>query len=215
MHAPDDRTNRLGFDLTEDQRMVRDTARAFARDRLAPRAAERDRDKVYPHDLMPELAELGLLAMKVSPDDGGGGTDNVGYVLAMEAIAEACASTAVILASSNLATKILGDYAHRLGIVAGPPTDETPNEPCARAEPEGRAPSPRREDAPARPRGSTNRAQGVWGAHAPQRASHVRRRLSTARGPPDRRRGRRPSRCGRCSRDRRRPGRRRAPRPSR
>ncbi len=110
MHAPDDRTARLGFDLDEAQRLVRDTARAFARDRLAPRAAERDRTKAYPHELMPELAALGLLAMKVDPDHGGGGADNVGYVLAMEAIAEACASTAVILASSNLATKILGDY---------------------------------------------------------------------------------------------------------
>ena len=60
---------------------------------------------------MTELASVGLLAMKVPLDDGGSGTDNVGYALAMEAIAEGCASTAVILASSNLASKILADHA--------------------------------------------------------------------------------------------------------
>jgi alkylation response protein AidB-like acyl-CoA dehydrogenase len=54
---------------------------------------------------------MGLLAMKVPVEDGGSGADNVGYVLAMSAVAEACASTAVILASSNLATKILADHA--------------------------------------------------------------------------------------------------------
>jgi hypothetical protein len=49
--------------------------------------------------------------MKVPEDAGGAGTSNVGYVLAMEAIAEACASTAVILASSNLTAKVLADHA--------------------------------------------------------------------------------------------------------
>ncbi len=101
---------RLSFHPTEEQLLIRDAARTFARNRLAPGAAERDRKAAYPHDLFGELAEMGLLAMKVSEQDEGSGTDNVGYVLAMEAIAEACASTAVILASSNLSTKILADH---------------------------------------------------------------------------------------------------------
>lgn len=101
---------RLTFPLTEEQRLVADTARGFARRALAPGAAERDRTGEFPHDHIRALAELGLLGMKVPVDDGGSGTDNVGYVLAMQAVAEACASTAVILASSNMASKILADH---------------------------------------------------------------------------------------------------------
>ncbi|HTJ80452.1 MAG TPA: acyl-CoA dehydrogenase family protein [Polyangiaceae bacterium] len=103
--------DRLGFALTDEQRMVAETARDFATRRLAPGAAERDRTGRFPLEEIGELASLGLLAMKVPVEDGGAGTDNVGYLLAMQAIAEACASTAVILASSNLASKILSDHA--------------------------------------------------------------------------------------------------------
>jgi alkylation response protein AidB-like acyl-CoA dehydrogenase len=102
---------RLGFSFTDEQRMVAETAREFAAQRLAPGASERDRTGRFPLDEVRGLAELGLLAMKVPSEEGGAGTDNVGYVLAMQAIAEACASTAVILASSNLASKILSDHA--------------------------------------------------------------------------------------------------------
>ncbi len=96
--------------ITEEQAAVATVARQFAAARLAPRAAERDRTGAYPLEEMGALGELGLLAMKVPGSEGGGGTDNVGYVLAMEAIAEACASTAVILASSNLVAKLLSDF---------------------------------------------------------------------------------------------------------
>lgn len=101
----------LGFDLTEEQRLAYASARELAYERLLPGAAERDEHERFPVEHLPALAELGLLAMKVRPEDGGSGIDNVGYVLAMSAIAEADASVAVILASSNLATKILGDCA--------------------------------------------------------------------------------------------------------
>ena len=107
----DHKLARLGLHLTEEQAMVASVARTFATFRLAPRAAERDREGRFPVDEIAALAELGLLAMKVPAELGGGGIDNVGYVLAMEAIAEACASTAVVLASSNLVAKILYDHA--------------------------------------------------------------------------------------------------------
>jgi alkylation response protein AidB-like acyl-CoA dehydrogenase len=103
--------DRLGFAFTEEQRMVADAAREFASRRLAPGAAERDRTMRFPREELAELATLGLFAMKVPIAEGGAGTDNVGYVLAMEAIAEGCVSTAVVLASSNLASKILSDHA--------------------------------------------------------------------------------------------------------
>jgi alkylation response protein AidB-like acyl-CoA dehydrogenase len=105
------RLDRLAFPVTEEQRLVRESARDFAARRLAPGAAERDRTARFPLEHVKELAELGLFAMKVPTEDGGSDADNVAYALAMEAIAEVCASTAVILASSNLASKILSDHA--------------------------------------------------------------------------------------------------------
>lgn len=104
------RLARIGVPLTEEQIIIATTARTFAAWRLAPGAAQRDRDGSFPIDEVHGLADLGLLAMKVPSDEGGAGTDNVGYVLAMEAIAETCASTAVVLASSNLAAKILSAH---------------------------------------------------------------------------------------------------------
>ena len=110
MTMMDGRVLSLGFDLTEEQRLIYDAARAYGRECLAPGAADRDETETFPLEHIGELAALGLLAMKVDEADGGSGADNVGYVIAMSAIAEADASVAVILASSNLATKILGDH---------------------------------------------------------------------------------------------------------
>jgi alkylation response protein AidB-like acyl-CoA dehydrogenase len=104
------RLARIGVPLTEEQTIIATTARTFAAWRLAPGAAQRDRDGTFPIGEVHALGDLGLLAMKVPAEEGGAGTDNVGYVLAMEAIAETCASTAVVLASSNLAAKILSAH---------------------------------------------------------------------------------------------------------
>jgi len=100
----------LGFPLTEEHLAVHAMARQFAHERLRPGAAERDRTGAYPTELVAELAELGLLAMKTDPDDGGSGLDHIGYALAMQGVAEGCTSVAVILASSNLATSILSAH---------------------------------------------------------------------------------------------------------
>ncbi|MCB9780880.1 MAG: acyl-CoA dehydrogenase family protein [Alphaproteobacteria bacterium] len=100
----------MAFPLSDEQRLLADVARSFAWDRLAPGAHDRDRTGEYPRTFVDELAALGLLAMKVSADWGGSALDNVGYVLAMEAVAEADASTAVILAASNMATWIIDQH---------------------------------------------------------------------------------------------------------
>ncbi len=104
--------SRLGFDFSDEQLAMREAALSFARERVAPGAVERDRTREYPLPLVRELAEMGLLAMKVSPEDGGAGADNTAYALAMQAIAQACASIAVILASSNLVGNILNAHAN-------------------------------------------------------------------------------------------------------
>ena len=102
---------RFGFEISDEENLMAQTARDFAARRLAAGAAERDRTGRFPVEEVGELGELGLLAMKVPADHGGAGATNVGYALAMQAVAETCASTAVILASSNLAAKILADHA--------------------------------------------------------------------------------------------------------
>jgi alkylation response protein AidB-like acyl-CoA dehydrogenase len=104
------RLTRLAANLTEEQTLAASVARTFATWRLAERASERDRTGRFPVEEVAALAELGFLAMKVPGELGGGGIDNVGYVLAMEAIAEACASTAVVLASSNLVAALLAAH---------------------------------------------------------------------------------------------------------
>ena len=67
----------FNFGLGEVIDAVRDQARRFAQERIAPRANEIDRSNVFPRDLWPELGELGLLGMTVSPDYGGAG---LGYL---------------------------------------------------------------------------------------------------------------------------------------
>ncbi len=102
--------SRLSIELTEEQQLAFSTARDFAERRLAPRAAERDKNGRFPMEEVQELAGLGMHAMWVPASDGGAGIDHVGYALAMAAIGSACASTATILASSNLVAKILAEH---------------------------------------------------------------------------------------------------------
>jgi len=73
--------------LTEEQILIRDTARAFARDRLAPNAAQWDRDKKTPIEVFSEMGELGLLGMLAPEEWGGVEAGYISFVLAMEEIA--------------------------------------------------------------------------------------------------------------------------------
>jgi alkylation response protein AidB-like acyl-CoA dehydrogenase len=106
-----DPIRRLGLALDDEQVLVRDGAKSFAQGRLAAGAAKRDHEQRFPEELVGELAEMGLLAMTVPLEDGGAGTDAVARALALEAIAEVCASTAAIVATCNLATAILAEHA--------------------------------------------------------------------------------------------------------
>jgi acyl-CoA dehydrogenase len=96
-----------GLSLTDEQRLIEDTAAAFARDRVAPGAVVRDREGRFPIELVKEMAALGLLGVKVPSDDGGAGADFVSYVLAIAAVSRACAATGVTMAVCNLAADIL------------------------------------------------------------------------------------------------------------
>jgi butyryl-CoA dehydrogenase len=91
----------VNFQLTENQRMIRDMAADFAAKKVAPGAAERDANETFPADVVAEMGSLGLLGMNVPEQYGGAGMDMVSYVLAMEEISAACASTGVIMSVNN------------------------------------------------------------------------------------------------------------------
>lgn len=102
---------RLGFELSDEQQAIRQTMARFAADRLAPGAADRDRSAAYPAALLSDLAALGGMAMKTAAEDDGPGADNLAYALAVEAVARADASVAVVMVASNLAAAILAAHA--------------------------------------------------------------------------------------------------------
>lgn len=91
----------MDFELSEQQRMVRDMVRELAAERLAPGAAARDESGEFPQDIFHELGELGLLGMLVPEAYGGAGMDTLSYLLAVEEIARADASVAVAVSVTN------------------------------------------------------------------------------------------------------------------
>ncbi len=91
----------MNFDLTEEQQILQRTVREFARNRVAPLAEELDRDHRYPAELIEEMADMGLMGVAIPDDYGGAGMDPVSYVIAMEEISAACASTGVIMSVNN------------------------------------------------------------------------------------------------------------------
>jgi alkylation response protein AidB-like acyl-CoA dehydrogenase len=87
--------------LTEDQRMIRDMAREFARNELAPNAAQWERDKWIPDAVVAQMGALGLLGMTVGDEWGGSFSDYVAYSLAIEEIAAGDASTSTLMSVHN------------------------------------------------------------------------------------------------------------------
>src|SRR3954451_4867644 len=91
----------MDFDLTEEQRLVRDTARDFALREIAPKAAEIDKSGRWPAEIVAKMAELGFLGVAVPQEHGGAGLDTLTYALVMEEISAACASCGVIMSVNN------------------------------------------------------------------------------------------------------------------
>ncbi len=87
--------------LSDEQTMIRDTARQFARERLAPNAAEWDRTATVPTDAIAEMGALGLMGMTVPEEWGGAGTDTVSYVLALAEIAGGDGGVSTIMSVNN------------------------------------------------------------------------------------------------------------------
>jgi butyryl-CoA dehydrogenase len=91
----------MQLELTEEQKMIQQMAREFAVREVEPKARELDRHERWPAELVERMGELGLMGIAIPAEYGGAGADTISYVLAMEEIARACASTAVILSVNN------------------------------------------------------------------------------------------------------------------
>jgi butyryl-CoA dehydrogenase len=89
------------FELTEQQRMIKELAADFAAREIAPIAAQIDEEERFPTDVVKKMGELGFMGMNVPEQYGGAGLDMVCYVLAMEEISKACASCGVIMSVNN------------------------------------------------------------------------------------------------------------------
>jgi Acyl-CoA dehydrogenases len=89
------------FELTEEQRMIRDAAREFAQNVLKPGVIERDEHQLFPADQIRKLGELGFLGMMVDPRYNGAGLDTLSYVLAMEELSKVDASASVVVSVNN------------------------------------------------------------------------------------------------------------------
>ena len=87
--------------------MVRLMAKDFARKELEPAAAKRDKEEIFPMDVVKKMGQLGLLGMMVPAEYGGVGAGAVSYCLALQEIAYSCASTAVTMSVANLSTEPL------------------------------------------------------------------------------------------------------------
>jgi short/branched chain acyl-CoA dehydrogenase len=89
----------VDFDLSPEQELVRDTVRTFARERVAPVAAELDHEARFPYELVAELAELGLMGIPIPEEYGGAGGDTLSYAIAIEELTRIDSSVAITVAA--------------------------------------------------------------------------------------------------------------------
>jgi alkylation response protein AidB-like acyl-CoA dehydrogenase len=100
----------MHFEPNETQAMVQRTARDFAREVLAPNAAELDATERFPREALRAMAEIGLLSIQVPEAYGGGAAGAVSFALAIEEIAAACASTAVMASVTNMVAETIARF---------------------------------------------------------------------------------------------------------
>jgi len=91
----------MNFSFTEEQKMIQESAKDFAENEIAPTAVERDKNAIFPTEIVKKMGELGFMGMMVSPDYGGAGMDAISYVLAMIEISKVDASLGVIMSVNN------------------------------------------------------------------------------------------------------------------
>jgi short-chain 2-methylacyl-CoA dehydrogenase len=89
----------VNFEPTDEQQLLRHTVREFAQTRVAPVAAELDREGRFPYELVAEMAELGLMGIPIPEEYGGAGADTLSYAIAVEELTRVDSSVAITLAA--------------------------------------------------------------------------------------------------------------------
>jgi short-chain 2-methylacyl-CoA dehydrogenase len=89
----------MDFDLTDEQRLLRDTVRDFARQEVRPVAEELDRTKAFPYELVAKMGELGLMGIPFPEEYGGGDAGTLAYALAVEELTRIDSSVAITMAA--------------------------------------------------------------------------------------------------------------------
>jgi len=87
----------MNFDLTEEQKTIKQMARAFALEHVAPIAAEIDEKIRFPKETIEKAGEIGFMGLPFPKEWGGYGTDYISYVIAIEEISKVCGATGVII----------------------------------------------------------------------------------------------------------------------
>lgn len=100
----------MDFDLSDEQRLLNDSARAFAARELAPHAADWDREHHFPVEVIRRAAEQGYLGLYIAEDDGGLGLSRLSAALIFEQLAAGCVATTAYLTIHNMATWMLASF---------------------------------------------------------------------------------------------------------
>ncbi|WP_346327377.1 isobutyryl-CoA dehydrogenase [Iodidimonas sp. SYSU 1G8] len=100
----------MDFQLNEDQRLFQDTARAFAKDVMEPKAAHWDEESIFPIDELRQAAELGFAGIYVRDDVGGVGLGRLESTIIFEELSSACPSTAAFISIHNMASWMIDNW---------------------------------------------------------------------------------------------------------
>lgn len=91
----------MKFQLTEDQKMIRDSVREFAQRRILPNRMKWDEEQIFPREIFSEMGEIGLMGMLVPEEYGGAGLGYIEYKTAIEEVARVCGSVGLSMAAHN------------------------------------------------------------------------------------------------------------------
>ncbi len=89
----------MNYLLTEEQKMLKDMTRDFATEEIKPVARQNQEEGIFPAEIIKKAGELGLMGIAYPEEYGGAGMDFISYMLAVEEISKACASTGVIVSA--------------------------------------------------------------------------------------------------------------------
>ena len=92
----------MDFDFTEEQKMIRNVAREFARKEIAPAAEYYDRNSEFPHEIHSKARKLGLINVVIPEEYGGSGLSAIEMILVTEELAWGCAGMATSIMCNDL-----------------------------------------------------------------------------------------------------------------